>query len=241
MSTQKNLITLCIATVFTLGLAACGGGGSSPVTMMDDDIPMDEESTPAGGITLDAMAVAGAIGDPGAAAATVPDALMIDNGVPGAMSPLEASDAVDAAAISGWNASVTQRMTEEMGAIKASTDTVIIYNDQDSRARPSFADRHPLDADGEAWEITDIRVSMVSGVEDFPSAVNQMIVLFDADTTYRGMFDGRRARTRVSRRPAPSRRVRTASSAQSAAAHGVSRLTRAQRLTRTTICALASG
>ena len=26
MSTQKNLITLCIATVFTLGLAACGGG-----------------------------------------------------------------------------------------------------------------------------------------------------------------------------------------------------------------------
>ena len=36
MSTQKNLITLCIATVFTLGLAACGGGGgggSSPVTI----------------------------------------------------------------------------------------------------------------------------------------------------------------------------------------------------------------
>ena len=38
MSTQKNLITLCIATVFTLGLAACGGGGDdAPVTggMMD--------------------------------------------------------------------------------------------------------------------------------------------------------------------------------------------------------------
>ena len=28
MSTQKNLITLCFAAVFTLGLAACGGGGS---------------------------------------------------------------------------------------------------------------------------------------------------------------------------------------------------------------------
>ena len=27
MSTQKNLITLCFAAVFTLGLAACGGGG----------------------------------------------------------------------------------------------------------------------------------------------------------------------------------------------------------------------
>ena len=154
------------------------------------------ESEPAGGITLDAMAVAGAIG-PSAGPATVPPALMIMNGVPGAMSPLEASDAVDAAAISGWNASVTQRMTEEIGAIKASTDTVIIYNDQDSRARPMFAVRHILDVstdtnadDFEAWRITDERVSMVSGVEDFPSAVNQMAVPFDADTTYRGMFDG---------------------------------------------------
>ena len=33
MSTQKNLITLCFATVFTFGLAACGGGGGdAPVT-----------------------------------------------------------------------------------------------------------------------------------------------------------------------------------------------------------------
>ena len=41
MSTQKNLITLCIATVFTLGLAACGGGGGgdAPVTGMMDDAP----------------------------------------------------------------------------------------------------------------------------------------------------------------------------------------------------------
>ena len=45
MSTQKNLITLCIATVFTLGLAACGGGGGgggdAPVTSM-----MDTTTTP---------------------------------------------------------------------------------------------------------------------------------------------------------------------------------------------------
>ena len=35
MSTQKNLFTLCFATVFTLGLAACGGGGDdAPVTSM---------------------------------------------------------------------------------------------------------------------------------------------------------------------------------------------------------------
>ena len=40
MSTQKKLITLCFATVFTLGLAACGGGGGgdAPVAgMMDGD------------------------------------------------------------------------------------------------------------------------------------------------------------------------------------------------------------
>ena len=32
MSTYRNLITLCAAAVLTLGLAACGGGGSSPTT-----------------------------------------------------------------------------------------------------------------------------------------------------------------------------------------------------------------
>ena len=197
MSTQKKLITLCFATVFTLGLAACGGGGGgAPPTDMPDGGPDDATELDPTGISLDAMAVAGAIG-PNAEAATVPAALMIANGEPGAMSPLEASDAVDAAAISGWNASVTQRMTEEMGAIKASTDTVIIYNDQDSRTRPMFADRHPLnvntdtdDTDFEALRIDTANVGMVSGVEDFPSAVNQGEVPFDADTTYRGMFDG---------------------------------------------------
>ena len=54
MSTQKNLITLCIATVFTLGLAACGGGGSSPVTMMDDDTTMAPDDT-----TMDGPMIAG--------------------------------------------------------------------------------------------------------------------------------------------------------------------------------------
>ena len=48
MATQKKLMTLCIATVFTLGLAACGGGGSSPVAMMDGDTTMDESPVIAG-------------------------------------------------------------------------------------------------------------------------------------------------------------------------------------------------
>ena len=51
MSTQKNLITLCFATVFTLGLAACGGGGGddAPVTgMMDGDGSLEGKYIPSG-------------------------------------------------------------------------------------------------------------------------------------------------------------------------------------------------
>ena len=204
MSTQKNLITLCIATVFTLGLAACGGGGgggSSPVAMMDDDPPM--EPMPAGGITLDAKAVAEAIGPADAdPATTVPTALMIVNGVPGAMSPLEASDAVDAASIDGWTSSVTQRMTEAMGGIVASIDTVIIYNDQAARSRPMFSDRleydYNVDTDGDTVLDDALRITMgdtgnvglISGVEEFPSAALQTAVPFDANTNYAGMLDG---------------------------------------------------
>ena len=43
MSTQKNLITLCFATVFALGLAACGGGGDdAPVASMMDNGDTDD-------------------------------------------------------------------------------------------------------------------------------------------------------------------------------------------------------
>ena len=46
MSTQKNLMTLCFATVFTLGLAACGGGGGdAPVAGMMDDTDTDDTMT----------------------------------------------------------------------------------------------------------------------------------------------------------------------------------------------------
>ena len=56
MSTQKKLITLCIATVFTLGLAACGGGGGgdAPVTGMMDDTTMAPDDT-----TMDGPMIAG--------------------------------------------------------------------------------------------------------------------------------------------------------------------------------------
>ena len=39
MTTHKNLLTLCVAALFTLGLAACGSDGSDPVTTMPDPMP----------------------------------------------------------------------------------------------------------------------------------------------------------------------------------------------------------
>ena len=50
MSTQKKLITLCFATVFTLGLAACGGGGGDApaASMMDGDVSLEGKYIPSG-------------------------------------------------------------------------------------------------------------------------------------------------------------------------------------------------
>ena len=45
MSTQKKLITLCFATVFTLGLAACGSSGGNKDTAMDEDTSTKPEPT----------------------------------------------------------------------------------------------------------------------------------------------------------------------------------------------------
>ena len=51
MSTQKNLITLCAAAVFTLGLAACGGGSSTPPDYTLSDAQMGA-TVPAGTHTI---------------------------------------------------------------------------------------------------------------------------------------------------------------------------------------------
>ena len=49
MSIQKKLITLCFVTVFTLGLAACGGGGGAPAPgMMDSDVSLEGKYIPSG-------------------------------------------------------------------------------------------------------------------------------------------------------------------------------------------------
>ena len=66
MFRQKNLITLCFATVFTLGLAACGGGGDAPVASMMDDTDDTMTSSLVGKIFPDGTEVplpAGLTGD----------------------------------------------------------------------------------------------------------------------------------------------------------------------------------
>ena len=60
MSTQKNLITLCFATVFTLGLAACGGGGGgdAPVADRMDNGDTDDTDAPAAPTVAELFATA---------------------------------------------------------------------------------------------------------------------------------------------------------------------------------------
>ena len=78
MSTQKSLITLCFATVFTLGLAACGGGGSSPVAMMDDDTPMDD--TPMDDTPMDESPMIAGQTIPSGTEITLPEGVELQDG-----------------------------------------------------------------------------------------------------------------------------------------------------------------
>ena len=71
MSTQKNLITLCFAAVFTLGLAACGGGGGgdAPVTDMNGAPPGMDKDEPAAPTVAELFATAQDSRDASSAAA----------------------------------------------------------------------------------------------------------------------------------------------------------------------------
>ena len=75
MSTQKNLITLCLAAVLTLGLAACGGGSGSDQAAAPDPTPpppttTDPLPTADGQLTMAQDAVTAA--ETAVAAATTP-------------------------------------------------------------------------------------------------------------------------------------------------------------------------
>ena len=70
-----------------------------------------------------------------------------------------------------------------------STDTFVLYSNKDEPTPTPFHMVHPLDNNDSLIVNTD-NVEMVSGVAEFPSAVNQVGVPFMADAEFTGMFNG---------------------------------------------------
>ena len=91
MTTHKNLMTLCVAAVFAVGLAACGGGGGNgdgPDTGMDDtdtgmddtDTGMDDTDTGMDEMMVDLSGVTPGYGTITAGTVTIPGGETMDRG-----------------------------------------------------------------------------------------------------------------------------------------------------------------
>ena len=132
-------------------------------------------------------------------ASTVPDSLNEDgSGTPADDSMLMAMADAARAAIAGWDDAVYARTNEGslIAGTPESTDTFVIYSNKEEPTPTPFALVHMFDndADGDTMNdslILDIdNLGFVSGVAEFPSAVNQKNVPFDDNATFRGSFDG---------------------------------------------------
>ena len=160
-------------------LSACGGGSDGgPPSSSPPAIPQD---------VAEALDVA-INADP---ASTAPDLLDAEgSGAPADASALEeADDAVRR--IDGWDDNVYVRMNEadRTAGTPASTDTFVLYSNKDEPTPTPFHMVHPLD-NNDSLIVNSGNVEMVSGVAEFPSAVNQMDVLFMADAEFAGRFHG---------------------------------------------------
>ena len=165
------------------GLSACGGGGG------DGSSPPPAPMANGEALGLDAAITA----DP---PSTAPDLLSADgSGAPADGTMLEEAADAARATIDGWDDSVYERMNEANGT-PASTDTFVIYSNKDAPEDTPFSDVYPFDydADNDAANdsliVDDSNVGLVSGVAEFPSAVNQVNVPFTDGATFTGMFDG---------------------------------------------------
>ena len=177
----RSVTALLMVGSLAGGLTACGGGGgdgSSP-----PPAPM------ANGEAFDAAITA----DP---PSTAPDLLSADgSGTPADGTMLEEAADAARATIDGWDDIVYERMNEANGT-PASTDTFVIYSNKDAPEDTPFSDVYPFDydADNDAANdsliVDDSNVGLVSGVAEFPSAVNQVDVPFTDDDTFMGMFAG---------------------------------------------------
>ena len=166
----RSVTTVLLASGLAGGLAACGGGsggGSSPPPM-----PI------ASGEALDTAITA----DP---PSTAPGLLNADGtGTPADSAMLEEKADAARATIDGWADTVYERTNES-----DSTDTFVVYNNKGEPTPTAFDMVHALDGDG-SLVLDSSNVSLVSGVAEFPSAVNQVDVTFMDGATFTGMFDG---------------------------------------------------
>ena len=177
VTSLRSVTTVLLAGGVAGGLAACGGGsggGSSPPPM-----PV------ASGEALDAAITA----DP---PSTPPDLLNADgSGTPAENSMLEEMADAARATIDGWADTVYERTNDS-----DSTDTFVTYSNKEAPKDTPFTDVYPFDNDADTDMVNDSvivdtsNVRLVSGVADFPSAVNQVDVPFMDDDEFTGMFDG---------------------------------------------------
>ena len=163
------LVVGCLSGV----LSACGGGSDGgPPSSSPPPIPQDVAKA------LDVAINA----DP---ASTAPDLLNADgSGTPVDNSMLEEMADAVRGRIDGWDDNVYVRMNEA-----DSTDTFIIYSNKDEPTPTPFYMVHALD-NSDSLILDTSNVGLVSGVAEFPSAVNQVDVLFMADAEFAGRFHG---------------------------------------------------
>ncbi len=174
----RSVTALLMVGSLAGGLSACGGGGGG------DGSPPPPMPI-ASGEALDAAITA----DP---PSTAPDLLSADgSGTPADGTMLEEAADAARATIAGWDDIVYERTTAP-----DSTDTFVIYSNKGAPEDTPFSDVYPFDydADNDATNdsliVDDSNVGLVSGVAEFPSAVNQVDVPFTDDDTFMGMFAG---------------------------------------------------
>ena len=163
------LVVGCLSGV----LSACGGGSDGgPPSSSPPAIPQDV-----------AKALDDAINaDP---ASTAPDLLDANgSGTPADNTMLEEMTDATRARIVDWDDNVYVR---EIG--EDETDTFVIYSNKDEPEPTPFNMVYPLDSD-DSLVVNTANVELVSGVTDFPSAVNQTEVPFMDDAEFSGMFHG---------------------------------------------------
>ena len=154
------------------GLSACGGGGGSGGGSSPPPMPV------VSGEALDAAITA----DP---PSTAPNLLNADgSGTPAENSMLEETADAARAKIDGWADTVYERTNES-----DSTDTFVVYNNIETPKDTPFNEVYTLDSN-RSLVLDTSNVRLVSGVAEFPSAINQANVPFTDDATFMGMFDG---------------------------------------------------